>query len=46
LKELKGGWYIFTITKAQTSDAGSYTCVATNSLGQASCVGKLTLFRM
>ncbi len=46
LKELKDGWYVFTIANAKTSDAGSYTCVATNSLGQASCVGKLTLFRM
>ncbi len=46
LKELKDGWYVFTIASAKTSDAGSYTCVATNSLGQASCVGKLTLFRM
>jgi hypothetical protein len=46
IKELKDGWYVFTIASAKTSDAGSYTCVATNSLGQASCVGKLTLFRM
>jgi hypothetical protein len=46
LKELKDGWYLFTISSAQKSDAGSYSCTATNSLGQASCVGKLTLFRM
>jgi hypothetical protein len=45
LKELKDGWYVFTIANAKTSDAGSYSCTATNSLGQASCVGKLTLFR-
>ncbi|CAF2746284.1 unnamed protein product [Rotaria sp. Silwood2] len=44
LKELKDGWYIFTIANAQSSDAGSYSCTATNSLGQASCVAKLTLF--
>ncbi|CAF0916357.1 unnamed protein product [Adineta ricciae] len=44
LKELKSGWYVFTIANAQTSDAGSYSCTATNSLGQASSVGKLTLF--
>jgi len=44
LKELKDGWYVFTITNAQNTDAGSYSCTATNSLGQASCVGKLTLF--
>jgi hypothetical protein len=46
IKELKDGWYVFTITNAKTSDAGSYSCTATNALGQASCVGKLTLFRM
>jgi hypothetical protein len=46
LKELKDGWYVFTLANAKTSDAGSYSCTATNSLGQASCVGKLTLFRM
>jgi hypothetical protein len=46
LKELKDGWYVFIIANAQTSDAGSYSCIATNSLGQASSVGKLTLFRM
>ncbi|CAF1262379.1 unnamed protein product, partial [Rotaria sordida] len=44
LKELKGGWYVFTIANAKRSDAGSYSCTATNSLGQVSCVGKLTLF--
>ena len=44
MKELKDGWYLFTIAHAKTSDAGTYTCTATNSLGQASCVGKLTLF--
>ncbi|CAF3618249.1 unnamed protein product [Rotaria sordida] len=44
LKELKGGWYVFTIANARASDAGSYSCTATNLLGQASCVGKLTLF--
>ncbi|CAF4411341.1 unnamed protein product, partial [Rotaria sp. Silwood2] len=46
LKELKDGWYVFTIANAKRSDAGSYSCTATNSLGQVSCVGKLTLFRM
>jgi len=46
LKELKDGWYVFTIANTKTSDAGSYTCTATNSLGQASSIGKLTLFRM
>ena len=46
IKELKDGWYEFTIANAQKADAGSYSCVATNSLGQASSVGKLTLFRM
>ncbi len=46
LKELKDGWYVFTIANAKTTDAGSYSCIATNSLGQASSVGKLTLFRM
>ena len=46
LKELKDGWYVFTIVNAQTADAGSYSCIATNALGQASSVGKLTLFRM
>ncbi|CAM4905811.1 unnamed protein product [Rotaria socialis] len=44
LKELKSGWYVFTITNARSTDAGSYSCTASNSLGQASCVGKLTLF--
>jgi len=46
LKELKDGWYVFIIANAQKSDAGSYSCIATNPLGQASSVGKLTLFRM
>ncbi|CAF3575459.1 unnamed protein product [Adineta steineri] len=44
LKELKSGCYVFTIMNAQHSDAGSYSCTATNSLGQASSVGKLTLY--
>ncbi|CAF1491714.1 unnamed protein product, partial [Adineta ricciae] len=46
LKELKDGWYVFTIANAKTTDAGSYTCTVTNSLGQASSVGKLTLFEL
>ncbi|CAF4411465.1 unnamed protein product, partial [Rotaria socialis] len=46
LKELKDGWYVFTISNTKRSDAGSYTCTATNSLGQASCIGKLTLFQL
>jgi len=45
LKELKDGWFVFTITNAKNSDAGSYACTASNSLGQAFSVGKLTLYR-
>ncbi|CAF4747141.1 unnamed protein product, partial [Rotaria sp. Silwood1] len=46
LKELKDGWYVFTIANTKRTDAGTYSCTATNSLGQASCVGKLTLFQL
>ncbi|CAF4689458.1 unnamed protein product [Rotaria sp. Silwood1] len=46
LKELKDGWYVFTIANTKRTDAGTYSCTATNSLGQVSCVGKLTLFQL
>ena len=35
--------YEIIIKKVQTGDAGSYTCVASNSFGNEECVGTVTV---
>ena len=37
------GTYEIIIKKVQTGDAGSYTCVASNSFGNEECVGTVTV---
>ena len=37
------GTYEIIVKKVQTGDAGSYTCVASNSFGSEECVGTVTV---